>query len=64
MTLNPGLNNEILSHPCGRCGEFIQRPGRWFSTIRQYRCESCGYQSRMSYEAKIQLFNAHAKKKA
>jgi hypothetical protein len=34
--------------------------GRWFLTIARYRCPSCQREVRMTYDAKVKLFDAHA----
>ncbi len=59
MPLSRALLNVLLTYPCPRCGHELEMKGSWFRTIRNYRCGSCKQEIRMTYGAKIALFNAH-----
>lgn len=62
MPLPRTLANVLLTHRCPRCGHEHAKKGIWFQTITHYRCESCRLEMRMTYLAKIKLFEAHARR--
>lgn len=61
MTLDPRLRNVVLSYPCPKCGRVQEKSGRWFFSVRHYRCTGCGEEIEMTYKRKLRLFadNAH-----
>jgi DNA-directed RNA polymerase subunit RPC12/RpoP len=60
MSLDGKLMNVLLSHPCPHCGNNRIMHGRWFAVIGNYRCARCTQQVRMTYPAKVALFEGHA----
>ena len=60
MPLSVALLNVFLSRACPSCGHKLVKKGSWFQTIGSYACEECKADIRMSYEAKVTLFDAHA----
>ena len=60
MALTKGLANVLLSHPCPYCGHKHEKTGRYFQTLRDYRCPSCERSVQMTYDDKVRLFEANA----
>jgi len=60
MPLSHALANVLLTHPCPICGHKLEKIGRWFMGIRNYRCYACQADIPMGYKAKLTLFDAHA----
>jgi DNA-directed RNA polymerase subunit RPC12/RpoP len=60
MPLDRKLMYALLSHPCPHCGHNLTMKGHWFSVIRNYQCALCRQKVRMTYTAKLALFESHA----
>ncbi len=60
MPLSLALSNVPLTNRCPHCAHGHVKMGRWFLTIARYRCPSCQREVRMTYDAKVKLFDAHA----
>lgn len=61
MSLPRRLDGLLMKHTCPSCRAVIQREGRWFRTIRQYRCSACRKTVTVTYEDKLRLFAATEK---
>jgi hypothetical protein len=59
MPLSIALLDIPLTRPCPHCGHKLEKPGNWFSSIAHYRCPMCRQELRMTYEAKLALFEVY-----
>jgi hypothetical protein len=59
MPLSRALANVFLTYPCPHCGHKLEKPGAWFQSIGQYRCNACRRDVRIRYNDKAKLFDAH-----
>jgi hypothetical protein len=60
MTLDRKLMHVPLSRPCPNCGQNLTMKGSWFYGIRNYQCALCQQKVRMTYAARLALFESHA----
>ena len=60
MPLSRALSKVLLTRPCPNCGHDLQKNGSWFMTVAHYMCEGCQLGIVLSYEGKVELFDAHA----
>jgi hypothetical protein len=56
VPLSPEFKNVLMAYRAACCGVVITRPARWFVSMGQFRCRSCGAMSRLTYDAKLKLF--------
>ena len=59
MPLSNALLDIPLTRPCPHCGHKLEKTGNWFSSIAHYKCAKCRQELRMTYEAKLALFEAY-----
>jgi transposase-like protein len=59
MPLSNALLDIPLTRPCPHCGHKLEKMGNWFSSIAHYECAKCRRELRMTYEAKLALFEAY-----
>ena len=59
MPLSSALLDIPLTRPCPHCGHKLEKTGNWFSSIARYKCAKCRQELRMTYEAKLALFEAY-----
>jgi DNA-directed RNA polymerase subunit RPC12/RpoP len=60
MGLDRKLMDVLLSRPCPHCGHNLTMKGSWFSVIQNYQCALCHQKVRMTYTARLALFESHA----
>jgi hypothetical protein len=60
MTLSGRLLHMDLTFNCPHCDLAIIKPGSWFQSIRQFNCQGCKREVRITYVHKVALFEKHA----
>jgi hypothetical protein len=54
------LSDVDLSFDCPHCGHALIKPGRWFKSVTRFKCKGCDADVRLTYSAKVALFERHA----
>jgi transposase-like protein len=58
MPLSMKLRNAALAFGCPHCGHTLVKSGAWFMGTKRFTCGGCGREVRLTYEAKLALFEA------
>ncbi len=61
MPLSRALLDVLLTYPCPHCRHKLRKKGSWFQTMGSYQCGSCRREIRLTYDGKIELFDAHVR---
>lgn len=59
MALTHGLLDQDLTFQCLRCLNSMIRKGSWVKSITTFECEWCHERIRMTYGAKLAIFDRH-----
>jgi hypothetical protein len=61
MPLSQSLNLVEMEFRCSECGCGFVKPGRWFKSAAQHRCDGCHHVTHLTYSNKLALFDKYAK---
>jgi hypothetical protein len=59
MPLPARLSDVDLTFNCPPCGRALVMPGRWFKSVKRFKCKGCQADVRLTYAAKVFLFARH-----